>query len=96
MVTELSKCNFILGTRLHAGIIAYALNIPFMLVEYHPKCTEFLNTINHKYRYRIHDSKKNVLNISSLISNKSVPEIKIPDYFKKIMLEEIKFQSEIR
>lgn len=86
---EINKCNFLIGTRLHSGILAYALEIPFMLVEYHPKCTQFLNTINHNYRFKIENTKQNLESFEKIILNDKVPDIKEVKYFKKIMLEEI-------
>ena len=45
-----------IATRLHASIFSYFNNIPFFLIEYHRKCTEFLNTINYPTEQRIYES----------------------------------------
>ncbi|NVK53868.1 MAG: polysaccharide pyruvyl transferase family protein [Flavobacteriaceae bacterium] len=39
------RCDVMLATRLHAGIYACFADIPFFLVEYHKKCSDFLDTI---------------------------------------------------
>lgn len=89
MIKEINDCDFIFGVRLHSGIIAYALGIPFVLVEYHKKCTEFLNTINNQYRFNLSDTNKNVSLIEEIINNGYVPDIISPEYFKTIMLDEL-------
>ncbi len=88
--TELNKCDFLVGIRLHSGILAYALDIPFMLIEYHTKCTEFLNTINHNYRFYIDNHEKNLENFNMILKNKCVPNIKEPIYFKNILIKELR------
>lgn len=89
ILDELYDCDFIMGVRLHSGILAYALEIPFMLVEYHTKCTEFLNTINHKFRFDSDDIAQNIMNFDDIISIGRIPDVIKPDYFKKIMLKEL-------
>lgn len=42
---EIANCSLFLSIRLHGGIAAYLLQIPFVLVEYHEKCTHFLDDI---------------------------------------------------
>lgn len=53
---EIATCRFVLTTRLHAGIFACFANVPFMLVEYHRKCTDFLDDIGQPENYRINDA----------------------------------------
>ena len=87
--SELNKCDFLIGTRLHSGILAYSLSIPFMLVEYHNKCTEFLNTINHKYRFSILDPEENLENFKLLLELDEIPNLVKPEYFQNILIEQI-------
>jgi polysaccharide pyruvyl transferase WcaK-like protein len=49
---QLQECDMVLGVRLHSCILAYSANIPFILFEYHPKCTDFLDSINYPPLYR--------------------------------------------
>ena len=89
-LTELNQCDFMLGVRLHSAISSYALNIPFMLVEYHKKNTEFLNTIEHHYRFDVNDLDKNLNSFSKLLELGYVPNMKKPEEFKEILLNKFK------
>lgn len=89
MVTEINNCDIMIGIRLHSGILAYALNIPFILVEYHKKCTEFLNTINHNHRFIVNDIDNNVAAFNYLIEQNKVPDIVPPSYFRNVMIDNL-------
>jgi polysaccharide pyruvyl transferase WcaK-like protein len=41
----MSKCDVFVSTRLHGAIVAYMLGVPFMGVDYHPKCADFADDI---------------------------------------------------
>lgn len=43
---KIRECTIFFTIRLHGAITAYLYDIPFSLVEYHEKCTEFLYYIN--------------------------------------------------
>lgn len=43
--SEISSCQIYMSVRLHGGVVAYLQNVPFVLVEYHRKCRDFLTTI---------------------------------------------------
>ncbi|XXF10705.1 polysaccharide pyruvyl transferase family protein [Pseudomonas sp. D2-3] len=45
MIKHIYTCDFLFSIRLHGAICAYLLNIPFVLLEYHRKCTDFLDYI---------------------------------------------------
>lgn len=53
IVDKMQECNLIIGVRLHSAIMAYTMGIPFLLIEYHPKCTHFLDDINYPKKYRL-------------------------------------------
>ncbi|OMF59362.1 hypothetical protein BK139_13250 [Paenibacillus sp. FSL R5-0490] len=53
MWNEISECDAFFSIRLHGGISAYLLDIPFALVEYHNKCTDFLDDISQPSYLRI-------------------------------------------
>lgn len=89
-IRELNECDFLIGIRLHSGILAYALNIPFMLVEYHAKCSEFLDTINHNYRFDVKDQLGNIERFNAILEQQDIPNIKEPIYFRNIMIRELK------
>src|SRR5690606_30929570 len=55
-----SGCDFIISTRLHAAIFACFANVPFMLNEYHRKCSDFLDNIGYHSEYRLNNSEYDV------------------------------------
>jgi polysaccharide pyruvyl transferase WcaK-like protein len=42
---DIAACDIFFSVRLHGAITAYLLRIPFILVKYHKKCTDFLEHI---------------------------------------------------
>ncbi|PWH86972.1 polysaccharide pyruvyl transferase family protein [Brumimicrobium oceani] len=54
---SISNCDFMISTRLHAAVFACFSNTPFMLNEYHRKCTDFLFNIGYNEDYRLYDSE---------------------------------------
>lgn len=49
----IAECNMFFSVRLHGAISAYLLNVPFILVEYHIKCRDFLDYIGYEQENRI-------------------------------------------
>lgn len=49
----LASCSAVFSVRLHGGITAYVCGVPFSLVEYHVKCTDFLDDIGQAAALRI-------------------------------------------
>lgn len=64
---EISECNFVISTRLHAAIFACFSNTPFMLNEYHIKCSDFLNDVGYNVNYRLYDNDYSVMETVSTI-----------------------------
>lgn len=56
MIKVISRSKFVISTRLHGAILSHIINIPFSLVEYHVKCTDWLDTIYYPENYRIGDA----------------------------------------
>lgn len=79
MWDQISSCDFVISTRLHAAIFACFSNTPFMLNEYHKKCTNFLETIKFEDKLRLYNSeydvKKQAALILDLINNNSYPSL---------------------
>lgn len=48
-------CDLFFSVRLHGAIVAYLMNIPFSLVEYHHKCKAFINSIGRHHDCRLHE-----------------------------------------
>ncbi|MFT4592400.1 MAG: polysaccharide pyruvyl transferase WcaK-like protein [Phycisphaerales bacterium] len=42
---KIAECEQMVSVRLHGAVTAYLNNIPFLLIEYHKKCTEFNNDV---------------------------------------------------
>lgn len=55
MWNAVSSCDAVLATRLHAGVFACFSRTPYLQVEYHPKCSDFLEDINYPKDFRIGD-----------------------------------------
>lgn len=90
ILKEIKECDAFFGMRLHSGILAYALDVPFMLVEYHTKCTEFLNTINHNFRFIESSIESNYEKFNTIIDQRRVPGIKNKNKFKDTFYNAIK------
>jgi polysaccharide pyruvyl transferase WcaK-like protein len=65
----IESCDLMLSTRMHGGVMAYFSNTPFLMVEYHRKCTDFLDGIGIQNKYRIGDMEKSPRQVASLILN---------------------------
>lgn len=44
-VDVLAACDVVVSARLHGAIVAYLQDVPFMIIDYHPKCRDFANDI---------------------------------------------------
>lgn len=54
---KIKECDLMISTRLHASIFACYAGLPFFLVEYHRKCTDFLDDVGQSPIYRIGDGE---------------------------------------
>lgn len=63
----IASCDVVVSTRLHASIFACYSNTPFFLLEYHRKCTDFLNDVGQSEDYRIMDAEIEVGKVVSEI-----------------------------
>ncbi|KSU60395.1 hypothetical protein AS034_16265 [[Bacillus] enclensis] len=78
---EVNNCTAFFSIRLHGGIAAYMANIPFCLVEYHEKCTNFLNDIGQPENNRIREVNPNIKSVvMNLIKTKSKPTLTCEEY----------------
>src|SRR5690606_25482110 len=57
---EISTCDLMISTRLHASIFACYASVPFMLFEYHKKCSDFLEDVGQNKRFRLYDAEINL------------------------------------
>lgn len=70
---SISQCDFMISTRMHGAIFACFSSTPFMLNEYHRKCSDFLDDIGYEVDYRLHnnqfDEKEKAAQIIEIIQN---------------------------
>ncbi len=45
IVQQMACCTHFIGMRLHACVLAYMLGLPFVMVNYHPKCAGFHQSV---------------------------------------------------
>ncbi|MEO8692718.1 MAG: polysaccharide pyruvyl transferase family protein [Acidimicrobiales bacterium] len=45
MLSAVASCDAVLAMRLHAGVFAYATGVPFAIIDYHPKCADFAESV---------------------------------------------------
>ena len=86
---EVSLCSFMLSTRLHASIFACYAQVPFFLVEYHRKCTDFLNDVGQDASYRIQDGELSPI----LVAEKIADIVTSQNYIPPIHLAETQSRS---
>lgn len=67
VISKIVECNLVFSVRLHSAIFSATQNIPSLLVEYHPKCKDYLDDIGVSDKYRIGDMNINVIDIVSKI-----------------------------
>jgi polysaccharide pyruvyl transferase WcaK-like protein len=81
---KIAECDAVISTRLHASIFACYSNTPFFLLEYHRKCTDFLNDVGQPEKYRVFDGDAEVesivAEIEKIVFNK---EITAPQYIRE-------------
>lgn len=64
---EISSCDIMISTRLHASIFACYSNVPFLLIEYHKKCGDFLTDVGQDEKYRLYDAEVSPMETLSVI-----------------------------
>ena len=50
---KVRSCSHMVSMRLHGGIMAFTAAVPFLQLEYHPKCREFAATIGLSQPHRL-------------------------------------------
>ena len=69
MWEKIAECDAVLSTRLHGAIFSAAANIPSILVEYHEKCTSYLDDIGVDDKWRIGDANISAEQINNKITD---------------------------
>lgn len=64
---RIGQCDFFVSVRLHGAIAAYMNQVPFVLVDYHKKCSDFLDDIGQDEKLRIDSSNSDSETISAIV-----------------------------
>lgn len=65
---SIKECSVMISTRLHAGIFACFAGIPFILVEYHKKCSDFIEDVGQNKLYRVYDGEASPETTSDIVA----------------------------
>lgn len=80
-IDSMLSCDAVFGTRLHASILAYAYSHPFLLVEYHRKCSDFLDEVGYDLSLRVGDGNVSprdaASNLEELIAKRGTNRVKL-------------------
>ena len=76
---EVKSCDFMFSIRLHASVFACYANVPFMLVEYHRKCSDFLEDVGYNEDLRVFDAEKSPKQAANEISSILEGNYNFPD-----------------
>ena len=78
---EISSCDYFLGFRLHATVLAYMASVPMATVDYHPKVTGFADMIElpEQARLPLEDVERDNLSqlLEQLVSG-NIPLARVP------------------
>lgn len=64
---EISSCSMVISTRMHASIFACYAKVPFILLEYHRKCSDFLDDVGQFEKYRLYDAEADLNTVVPII-----------------------------
>jgi polysaccharide pyruvyl transferase WcaK-like protein len=57
----LERCDVFVGIKLHSVILSYCANTPAIMVEYQPKCRDFMASIDmEQYNVRVDEFKSEI------------------------------------
>ena len=69
LLEAIEKLDFVITTRLHGAIFSHITQTPFVLFEYHRKCTDWLNEIGSPSEMRINDGSVTDSQFLKIIDN---------------------------
>lgn len=80
----IGECDAFISTRLHGAIVAYMVGVPFMLVDYHPKCADFADDIGLPASRRItaqHNGAAAIADgLEAMLGGEDMPGLSHEDY----------------
>jgi len=74
VLEEVGRCTVFVGMRLHAIIFSYVMNVPCLMINYHPKCEEFVKHMRINSETIIDNSFELTDKLKAIISMKPCPE----------------------
>ena len=90
---EISKCDVFIGEKLHSGVIAAMTRTPFALIEYQPKCRDFMRSIDFlEFSIRNEEIEYNTIlgKINKLYNHKNYQTF-LDKQIKKLLAKQEKF-----
>jgi polysaccharide pyruvyl transferase WcaK-like protein len=83
MWRQVAECDAFLAVRLHAAVLAYMAHVPFVMVAYHPKCTDFAEYVGlpepYSFSSRGPEPIAAVEILSSLLHAPQFPDMTLQD-----------------
>ena len=80
----IAECDAFISTRLHGAIVAYMVGVPFMIVDYHPKCADFADDIGLPASRRItaqHNGTDAFADgLETMLGGRDLPSLSREDY----------------
>lgn len=83
-IKEIQDCEFFLSMRLHGAITAYLRQVPFVLIEYDEKCTNFLDDISYCKFQRVRNLER-----LSEVCEETMHQYEPPKKAPKVYVEEV-------
>lgn len=81
--SAIDELDALVAVRLHAAVSAYLTSVPFLLVEYHPKCSDFLDDVRQDAGLRVPRNAAITdvrTGLSNLLSDPVAPGMPAGDY----------------
>ena len=85
-VDALAACDVVVSARLHGAIVAYLQDVPFMIIDYHPKCRDFADDIGLDASLRVTaDRAGNPFSdaLPALLAGERQPRVSRADYARR-------------
>lgn len=80
----IGECDAFISTRLHGAIVSYVLGVPFLIIDYHPKCADFADDIGLPASRRITAERSDLTAFSRglevMLAGEGIPELAREDY----------------
>lgn len=93
------KCDLFIGEKLHSVILAHCSYIPSIMLEYRPKCADYMSSLNlPNYNFRCDrlDTEKIMDSIEDLYENYGLHREYLYEKIKEYQLIQKNFSEEIK